>query len=107
MIRHIVLVRFAPQIEATEIEAIWRDLRALKDRGPGIIAFAAGRNDSPEGMARGYDHGFVVDFPDGAARDAYLDHPDHVRAGARLVAATDGGVDGLLVFDLPISDEAP
>ncbi|MGR3497003.1 Dabb family protein [Citreimonas sp.] len=107
MIRHIVLVRFAPQTEAVEIEAIWRDLSALKDSVPGILSFAAGRNDSPEGFGRGYEHGFVVDFTDGAARDAYLDHPDHVRAGARLVAATDGGVDGLLIFDLPMNDEAP
>ncbi len=32
-------------------------------------------------------------------RDAYLAHPDHGRAGARLVAALQGGTDGLFVLD--------
>nr|WP_292237006.1 hypothetical protein [Mesorhizobium sp.] len=44
-----------------------------------------------------------MDFRDAAARDAYLVHDDHSRAGARLVAALEGGTDGLMVFDLEIS----
>ena len=43
-----------------------------------------------------------MDFRDAAARDAYLVHPDHQKAGARLVGALAGGVDGLIVFDLAI-----
>nr|WP_287285619.1 hypothetical protein [Mesorhizobium sp.] len=43
-----------------------------------------------------------MDFRDAAARDAYLVHEAHSRAGARLVAALEGGTDGLMVFDLEI-----
>jgi hypothetical protein len=63
----------------------------------GPVAFGA--NVSPEPFARGFTHGFTIDFRDAAARDAYLAHPDHGRAGARLVAALEGGTDGLFVLD--------
>jgi Stress responsive A/B Barrel Domain len=41
-----------------------------------------------------------VEFESRAALDAYQAHPDHKRAGARLVEAAEGGLDGILVFDL-------
>jgi hypothetical protein len=43
-----------------------------------------------------------MDFVDEAARDTYLDHPDHKAAGARLVGALEGGRDGLIVFDMAV-----
>ncbi|MER8801728.1 Dabb family protein [Mesorhizobium sp. M0998] len=62
-----------------------------------------GSNTSPEPFARGFTHGFTIDFRDAAARDAYLEHEAHQRAGAKLVAALEGGTDGLMVFDLEIA----
>jgi hypothetical protein len=73
MIRHCVFGRFRGDVDGTE-----------------------------EPVARGFTHGFTIDFRDVAARDAYLVHDDHSRAGARLVAALEGGTDGLMVFDLEI-----
>ena len=99
MIRHVVLVRFLAAVPQAEREAIFAQLRALTSVVPGMSGFAAGSNVSPEGLARGYTHLFTADFTDPASRDAYLVHPDHQAAGARLVAATDGGVDGLVVLD--------
>ena len=43
--------------------------------------------------------GFTVDFADAAARDAYLPHPDHQLVGKMVVAALDGGLEGLAVVD--------
>jgi hypothetical protein len=37
----------------------------------------AGPNNSPEGLAQGYTHAFIMTFADAAARDAYLPHADH------------------------------
>ena len=53
-------------------------------------------------IARGYTHGFTMDFADTAARDAYLVHPDHISAGGRLCACAEGGRDGVLVVDLEV-----
>ena len=68
----------------------------------GIRAIDGGPNVSPEGLARGYSHAFTVDFDDAAARDRYLADADHGKVGAALVAAAEGGVDGLVVIDFDI-----
>ena len=99
MIRHVVLVRFRGDVGPAEVDAIFGQLAALRAILPGLSSFSAGPNLSPEGLGRGYSHVFTCDFADSAARDDYLEHPAHKAAGARLVAAVDGGTDGLIVID--------
>ena len=106
MIRHVVLVRFREAVSATEIAAIFQQLDDLRQKLAGMKVFCHGSNVSPEGLARGYTHAFTVDFIDAAARDAYLAHPDHEAAGARLVKAAEGGLSGLLVLDFALEQEA-
>jgi hypothetical protein len=101
MIRHIVLLKARAGVTDAEISAIFADLAAIRDKLPGVLAIHAGQSESPEKIERGYLHGFTVDFADWAALAAYQDHPDHRRVGAALVAAAEGGIDGILVFDLP------
>jgi hypothetical protein len=100
MIRHIVLARFASHVSDTEIARIFAGLRDLQRTVPGIRSFVAGANVSPEGLARGFTHAFTVDFADADARDRYLEDDDHAKAGAALVAALEGGLEGLLVVDV-------
>jgi hypothetical protein len=106
MIRHCVFVTFRDDVPADERAAIHADLEALRGHvgGMGPVHFSA--NVSPEPFARGLTHGFTIDFDDASARDAYLVHPEHRRAGARLVAALAGGTDGLLVIDLDLTGAA-
>jgi Stress responsive A/B Barrel Domain len=103
MIRHIVLIRFRPEMTEAAIAAIFADLQAIKAKLPGVLAITSGRSESPEQIERGYLHGFVADFADWATLAAYQDHPDHKRVGAALVAGAVGGIDGILVFDLPVA----
>src|SRR5690606_21168693 len=100
MIRHCVFVRFRSDIPDAERSAIYLQLADLKNVIEGFLAIAYGPNVSPEGLHQGFTDGFIIDFVDETARDAYLVHPDHKAAGARLVAALDGGRDGLVVFDI-------
>ncbi len=100
MIRHIVLARFRSDVASSEIASVFADLRALCLHLPGMLAFHAGPNTSPEGRHRGYSHAFTVDFADADARTAYDADAAHKAAGARLVAACEGGLDGLLVIDI-------
>lgn len=102
MIRHLVLMRFRPDTAAGEVAAIFNDLDDLRRHMPGMLNFHAGANVSPEELARGYSHAIAIDFSDSAARGAYLIDPAHKAAGARLVAACAGGVEGVLVVDLEI-----
>lgn len=100
MIRHIVLIRFRPEVSEPAIAALFADLAAIRVVLPGVLDIRSGRSESPEQIERGYLHGFTVDFADWAVLAAYQDHPEHRRLGAALVAAAEGGLDGILVFDL-------
>lgn len=106
MIRHCVFIRFKRGISSHVKTEIFDEIAALKERIPGYIAAHIGVNTSPEeGMDKGYAEGFIIDFADTIARDAYLADPEHAKVGARIVAAADGGVDGVLVYDLEITDD--
>jgi hypothetical protein len=102
MIRHVVLANLRSDLSAADIDTLSTAIRTMETEIPGIVAVAIGANNSPEGLDRGHSHGFTVDFVDAAARDAYLPHPDHVKVGKQLVAATQGGVEGILVLDFEI-----
>jgi hypothetical protein len=103
MIRHCVFIRFRADVSQAEKEGIWADIRALRAVVPGYLAAYIGNNVSPEtGMDKGFSEGFIIDFEGSAARDAYLVHPDHEKAGARIVAAAEGGVAGILVYDIEV-----
>jgi hypothetical protein len=95
-LRHVVLVRFKTKANFQEISEA---LQALQSKIPGVVSISIGENSSPEGLQRGNTHGFSVDFVDAAARDAYLPHPEHQKVGAMIVAAAEGGVDGVTVVD--------
>ena len=102
MIRHCVLAKFRTDVTDAQRQAIFADLAALEHKLDGVIGMAFSANVSPEGLNKGFGHGFTMDFRDAAARDAYLIHPDHKAAGAKFVAALEGGRDGLIVVDLEI-----
>ncbi|WP_031250193.1 Dabb family protein [Mesorhizobium sp. LNHC221B00] len=103
MIRHCVFVKFRNDVGVGEHKAIHADLEALRQVIDGMDTVHFNANVSPEPFARGFSHGFTIDFRDAAARDAYLVHEAHQRAGDRLVAALEGGTDGLMVFDLELT----
>lgn len=102
MIRHIVLIRFRPAVSEAEIGDLFAELHRIDGKVPGLLAITAGKSESPEKMERGYMHGFVVDFSDWQALQAYQDHPDHQVLGAKLTAAAVGGKEGILCFDLAV-----
>lgn len=100
MIQHIVLIRFKKDVSREEIADMFAAIAAVREVVPGIRSITSGRSLELEKLEKGFRDGFVVEFEDRAALDAYQAHPDHRAAGARLVAAAEGGLDGILVFDL-------
>lgn len=104
MIRHIVLIRFRTDVTEAQIAAMFAELEDIRTKISGVLAITSGRSESPEKIERGYMHGFVVDFDGWAALEAYQTHPDHKALGAKLVAHAEGGLGGILVFDLPVNE---
>lgn len=99
MITHMVLLRVREDVPRATVERVLGEIGALKARIPGILGYASGPYSSPEGLHRGYTHGFCMTFRDAAARDAYLPHPEHERVKESVLSILDGGVDGVLAFD--------
>ena len=76
-LRHVVLFKFKPEATKEQIQEIVAGFQALPTKVEGITAFEWGTDNSPEGLANGFTHCFVVTFKDTQSRDAYLPHPAH------------------------------
>ncbi|MDL2401066.1 Dabb family protein [Rhizobium mayense] len=100
MILHCVFMRLKSAMTQDDKKALFESVAALRQVIPGIVDVKYGPNVSPEGLHGGFVDGFVVMFESPEVRDAYLVHPEHVAVGERIVSSTDGGLAGLLVFDL-------
>ncbi|UXN65846.1 MULTISPECIES: Dabb family protein [Phyllobacterium] len=103
VIRHCVFLRFRDDVPASERQSIYLALEALCAKLPGANAIQWGENVSPEtGMDKGFSEGFILDFADGAARDAYLVDAEHQTIARNIVSSTVGGAEGVIVFDMEV-----
>jgi len=99
MITHVVLLKIRCDVPKAQIAAVLEALSGLRAKIPGLLSFSGGAYTSPEGMHKGFTHGFVMTFKDEASRDAYLPHPEHEVVKAMVLKVLDGGVDGVVAFD--------
>lgn len=84
MIRHLVLLRFTDEATAAKRAELAADFAALRRHIEVITDLEWGVNVSPEGLDKGFTHGFVVSFANAADRDTYLPHPAHLAFVERL-----------------------
>jgi hypothetical protein len=84
-IKHIALFKFKAGTTEEQIQKTFDELIELSENVPGIEDYVAGANNSPEGLNKGYTHGFVMTFTDAAARDAYIPHPEHERVKTTVI----------------------
>lgn len=77
VLRHVVSFKFKEDASDCQIQEVEKAFAALKDKIPGILSLDWGKNNSPEGLNKGFTHCFIVTFKDEKAREVYLPHPDH------------------------------
>lgn len=77
VLRHVVCFKFKPGATPEQIKKVETEFVALKSRIPQIAALEWGTDNSPEKLADGFTHCFIVTFRTEADRDAYLPHPEH------------------------------
>ena len=94
-VQHIALFRFKLGTGAEFIQRVVDELRRLTKVIPGVTDFSIGTNSSPEGLADGLTHGFVMTFKNAAARDGYLPHPEHEKFKALVLPY----IEKVVVFD--------
>ena len=94
-LRHVVLFKFKDDATKEQIDEIVTAFKGLPSKIDGITAFEWGTNNSPEGLADGFTHCFVVTFKNTPSRDAYLPHQAH----KDFVAILRPRLDKVLVVD--------
>lgn len=83
-LRHVVAFKFKDSATPQQIKEVEAAFRALKTKIPVIKEYEWGTNNSPEGLNKGFTHGFILTFHSEADRDSYLPHPEHKKFGAQL-----------------------
>lgn len=77
MIRHIVLFRFVDSVSASQANEISAKFEEMARKVSAVVGFEMGENNSPEGIARGFTHGYILSFEDDEGRLEYLQHDEH------------------------------
>ncbi|WP_417732873.1 Dabb family protein [Rosistilla oblonga] len=78
LLRHVVLFKFKESSSEADVQKVVDEFGKLKSKIPQIYAYEHGTENSPEGLADGFTHCFLVTFKSEADRAAYLPHADHL-----------------------------
>lgn len=76
-IRHVVMFGFKSDTTPEQVQKLVDEFGKLKTKIPFIVDYEWGTNCSPENLAGGLTHCFLVTFANAKDRDAYLPHPAH------------------------------
>jgi hypothetical protein len=77
LLRHVVLFQFKESSPAEEVQKVVEAFGKLPSQIPQIASYEYGTNNSPEGLADGFTHCFLVTFKSEKDREVYLPHPAH------------------------------
>src|SRR5699024_3350298 len=95
LLRHIVLIKFKENTTSEEITKVQEAFSTLPDKISVIKDYEWGINNSPEGLNKGFTHGFLLTFASEEDRAVYLPHPSHQAFGKIL----EPHAEDVLVFD--------
>ena len=102
-LRHVVLFKFKDDAPPADVKAIEDAIVGFPPTMPMIEALEWGKDCSVEKLADGFTHCFLVTFDDADGLKAYLPHPTHQAAVAKLKPA----MEKLLVIDYIAGDGVP
>ncbi len=77
VLRHVVLFSFKEDLSEEQVHEVEEAFSQLPNKIKEIADFEFGVNNSPEVIAKGFTHCFLVTFKSAEDRDAYLPHPAH------------------------------
>ena len=100
MIKHCVFMDCRDEVADETHEKVQNLLYKLHSSIDGFLDFGYGPNVDFEAKSQRYDIGFVITFKNRDALKRYEVHPDHLKLGEFLVGLSNGGHDGIIVFDL-------
>ena len=78
MLRHVVMFQFKSTSSEADVQKVVDAFRELPKQISAIADFEYGTDNSPEGLADGLTHCFLVSFKSEEDRAAYLPHAAHM-----------------------------
>jgi len=84
VLRHVVMFKFKDGTTPAQAKIVEDAFRKLPTQIKEIKGYEWGTNNSPEGLAQGFTHCFLLTFHSEADRAVYLPHPDHKAFGKVL-----------------------
>jgi hypothetical protein len=81
---HMVSFKFKEDATREDIRKVEEAFSALPGKIPQIASYEWGTNVSPEGLNKGFTHGFLLTFHSARDRDDYLVHKEHKDFGRIL-----------------------
>ncbi len=78
LLRHVVMFQFKSTSSEADVQKVVDAFRELPSKIPTIADFEYGTNNSPENLADGLTHCFLVSFKSEEDRAAYLPHAAHM-----------------------------
>ncbi|MBM4014707.1 MAG: Dabb family protein [Planctomycetes bacterium] len=99
MVLHMVLLRVKKSVTTPRLTKLMKSIGGMKKFVPGIVGYEWGPYSSPEGLNKGFTHGFCMMFRNAKSRDTYLVHPEHEKVKAEVLKVLDGGLDAVVAFD--------
>ena len=84
LLRHVVMFQFKDSASEADVKKVVDAFAALPEKIPQIADFEWGTDNSPEGLANGFTHCFLLTFESEADREVYLPHPAHKAFGEIL-----------------------
>lgn len=98
------MLQLKPGHDPEELRAVMQALGDIAIRLPGCGNFVFGPNRDFEAKSPDHPFGFTLDFNSEADLTRYANDNMHRRLGARLVDLCVNGTEGIMVFDLEMSD---
>ena len=83
MIKHIVMMKFKPEVSQEQQDEFAKTLTGSLGQVPGVKNLIIGQALDVEGKPP-YSAALLIDFDDEAQLKAYLEHPAHKAAAAQL-----------------------
>lgn len=87
MIKHVVLMKFKPEVTEEQVGDVEQNLDALPGAIPEILSYDFGRDVVHS--ERSFDFGLVSSFSDLEALKRYQEHPDHQAILGKLKSLCD------------------
>ena len=100
---HIVILKFKDGVGEEQISSIFSSLESLFNNKTisGLLSYSGGPYSSPEGLNKGFTHGFTMTFADEASRNNYFPHPDHESIKNAIIPI----VDDVVAFDYSMQNK--